>query len=239
MGISNPGWKKCCLILECDSIHEDMNISRSNLVDSERVKLLRELIAKMFQDLEQSSAYLAFRKIPQKRKHVANADALGSKKIALESDTQKWVVWNDPKSGRVVRLAREPENENDTLAILWKLEALEALPFKTFETLGHAGHGPDLIVHFQEDEQSTPDRYATIEAESKFYNYKAHGHISSLYPRVVCWDIGPSPKMRIKPTDKKYKVIAESRNGSQVHVFCLRKMDNIRVLTKSDFEEAA
>jgi len=29
MGISNPGWKKCCLLLECDAIQEDMNISRS------------------------------------------------------------------------------------------------------------------------------------------------------------------------------------------------------------------
>ena len=237
MGISNPGWKKCCLILECDGIHEEMNIARSALVDSESVKLLRELTAKMFQELERSPGYLAFRQIPQKRKHVANAQALGSKKVALESVDQKWVVWKDPQSDRVVRLARVPENENDTLAILWKLEALDALPFKTFETLGHAGKGPDLIVHFQEDEQSSPDRYTTVEAESKFYNYKAHGHTPSLYPRVICWDIGPTPKMRINPTDKKYKVIAESK-GLQVHVFCLRRMDGIQVVTnKAEYED--
>jgi len=47
MGISNPGWKKCCLILECDAIQEDMNISRSALVDSEKVKLLRQLTTQM------------------------------------------------------------------------------------------------------------------------------------------------------------------------------------------------
>ena len=71
-------------------------------------------------------------------------------------------------------LSREPENENDTLAILWKLEALNGLPFKQFQTLGHAGYGPDLIVHFQEDSQSNPERYVSVEVESRFYNYKAH-----------------------------------------------------------------
>jgi len=190
----------------------------------------------MFQELEQSPDYLAFRQIPQKRKHVTNAEALVSKKIALESESQKWVIWKDPKTGHIRRLAREPENENDTLAILWKLEALGALPFKMFETLGHGGHGPDLIVHFQEDDQSAPDRYTSIEAESRFYNYTAHGHTPALYPRVICWDLGSSPKMRIKPTDKKYKLIAEGKN-LHVHVFCIRRMDGIEIVTKSQLDD--
>jgi hypothetical protein len=123
----------------------------------------------------------------------------------------------------------------DTLAILWKLEALGGLPFKQFQTLGHAGYGPDLIVHFQEDNQSNPERYASIEVESRFYNYKAHGHTASLYPRVVCWEIGSSPKMRMRQTDKNYKVIAETKD-LQVHVFCLRKIEGIQVVTKSQLE---
>jgi len=234
MGISNPGWKKCCLVLDCDAIQEDMNISRSGLVDSERAAMLKEVATKMFQELEQSTEYLAFRQIPKKRKTIAGAENLAGKKVALESENQKWVVWK-PKTGKAVFLAREPENENDTLAILWKLEALGGLPFKQFQTLGHAGDGPDLIVHFQEDNQSNPDRYTSIEAESRFYNYTAHGHTPSLYPRVICWDIGSSPKMRIKPTDKAYKVIAESKEF-QVHVFCIRKMDGVQVVTKSQLE---
>ena len=234
MGISNPGWKKCCLILECDAIQEDMNISRSGLVDSERAAMLKELATKMFQELEQAPEYLAFRQIPKKRKTIAGAENLVTKKVALESESQKWVVWK-PKTGKPVLLSREPENENDTLAILWKLEVLGGLPFKQFQTLGHAGDGPDLIVHFQEDNQSNPDRYTSVEVESRFYNYKAHGHTPSLYPRVICWDIGPSPKMRMKPTDKNYKVIAEGKDY-QVHVFCIRKMDGIQVVTKSQLE---
>jgi hypothetical protein len=238
MAISNPGWKKCCLVLECDAIQEDMNISRSGLVDSERAAMLKQLTTKMFEELEQSPAYLVFRQIPKKRKTVAGAENLSAKKIALESENQKWVIWKNPKTGNVSRLAREPENENDTLAILWKLEALGGLPLKQFETLGHAGDGPDLIVHFQEDSQSNPERYVSIEVESRFYNYKAHGHTASLYPRVICWDIGGSPKMRIKQTDKNYKVVAEGKDNFQVHVFCLRKMEGIQVVTKSQLESA-
>ena len=74
------------------------------------------------------------------------------------------------------------------LCLLWKLEALNALPFKRFETLGHAGTGPDLIVHFQEDEQSNPERYVSVEVENKFYNYTLHGHKPSQYPRIICWE---------------------------------------------------
>ena len=237
MGISNPGWKKCCLVLECDGIHEDMNISRSALVDSERVHLLRQMTAKIFQSLESSSEYLAFRQIPKRRKNVATAQTLATKKELLEREDQKWVIWKSPTTGQIHRLVREPENENDLLAILWKLEAIGALPFARFETLGHAGNGPDLIVHFQEDDQSNPERYTSIEIENKFSNFKPHGHTPSLYPRVICWDIGPSPKMRINnQTGKRYKCIAEGK-GVQVPVFCLRKVEGIQVLSRSEIEE--
>ena len=79
-------------------------------------------------------------------------------------------MYQSTDNAKPIILSREPKNENDTLNILWKLEALNALPFKKFQTLGHAGSGPDLIVHFQEDEQSHPDRYTSIEVENKFYN---------------------------------------------------------------------
>jgi hypothetical protein len=43
--------------------------------------------------------------------------------------------------------------------------------------------------------------------------------------------------MRLKPTDKSYKVIAEGKKGNVVHVFCIRKMDGVYVLTKSQIQE--
>lgn len=233
---ARPGADKCCLIVECEQIQEEMNISRSGLVDSEDVDLLKSAVAKIFERIESSDEYLSFRRIQEERKVVAGAELLDSKKQNLESENQRWVVYQSSDLEKPVILSREPENENDTLCILWKLEALSALPFKKFQTLGHAGSGPDLIVHFQEDEQSNPDRYASVEIENKFYNYSLHGHKPAQYPRVICWEIGKTPKVPINKTDKKYK-FTTLKEDVQIHIFSLRLMDKVKVLTKRELSK--
>ncbi len=233
---ANPGQKKCCLIVECDEIQDEMSISRSGLVDSEATDLFRKAVAEIFQKIESSKEHLGFRQVPQERKTQVSAGVLREKKNKLESETQRWVVYQPLESNAPNVLLREPENEMDVLALLWKLEALGALPFAEFRTLGHAGTGPDLIAHFQEDERSHPDRYTSIEVENNFYNYKAHGHRPAQYPRVVCWDIGKTPKMTINKTDKKYKFTAD-KEDFQVHIFALRLMDGIKVLTRKELRK--
>ena len=208
-----------------------MNISRSDLVDSEMTDLFKKAVAGVFAKIESSQKYLEFRQIAKTRKTVSSASKLDDKKRRLESADQKWVICTD-ENGRSVLLGREPENENDTLAILWKLEAIKALPFAKFMTLAHAGDGPDLIVHFQEDNASQPDRYTVVEAERFFYNYKAHGHAPSQYPRVICWDIGAKS---IKTNDTKYpwKKVATA-DGVQVNIFCIRHMHGVKVISRSE-----
>lgn len=231
LSTATPGQDKCCLVVECDALQEDMNISRSDLVGSESREIFKKAVREVFEKIERSKEYLSFRQVPTKRKTVISASALGDKKKKLESDNQRWVVYQRSDSDRPIVLLREPENEYDALAILWKLEALGALPFKEFETLAHAGKGPDLITHFQEDEQSVPERFASVEIENKFSNYKAHGHKPSQYARVITWDISDKPKDRINKTDKRYKLTVD-KEGYQVHVYALRFMDGIRVLPR-------
>jgi len=233
---ARPGVNKCCLIVECDQIQEEMNISRSGLVDSETTDLFRKAVSEIFEKIESSQEYLKFRRIQEERSTIAGAESLKGKKQNLESENQMWVIYQSSESEKPVILSREPENENDILCILWKLEALRALPFKEFQTLGHAGSGPDLIVHFQEDPQSNPDRYTSIEIENKFYNYKIHGHKPSQYPRVICWEIGKTPKITISKTDKKYKHTAV-KEDLQIHIFSIRLMDGIKVLSKKEFSK--
>jgi len=233
---ARPGENKCCFIVECDQMQDEMNISRSGLVDSESADLFRGAVIKIFEKIEASDDYLKFRRIQEERKTIAGAEELETKKQNLESDNQKWVVYQSAAEDKPVILDREPENENDVLCLLWKLEALGALPFKKFQTLGHAGTGPDLIVHFQEDEQSNPDRYTSIEVENKFNNYIAHGHKPAQYPRIICWEIGKTPKIHINKTDKKYKFTA-IKEDLQLHIFSLRLMDNVRVLTRKEIEK--
>jgi len=121
------------------------------------------------------------------------------------------------------------------LNILWKLEAIGGLPFAKFQTLAHAGQGPDLIVHFQEDTQSEPDRYTVVEAERFFYNYKSHGHTPSQYPRVICWDIG-TKSLATEDTSKRHKKVATAK-GVQVNIFCIRYMPNISIVPRREVDE--
>jgi hypothetical protein len=200
---TNPGEKKCCLIVECDKIQEQMNISRSGLVDHPITDLFKREVASILRKIESSQQYLSFRKVSKKRKAIESAGALEDKKRKLESYEQRWVIYTD-KVGNCRLLGREPENEQETLNLLWKLEAIGGLPFAKFQTLAHAGQGPDLIVHFQEDKESQPDRYTVVEAERFFYNYKPHGHTPSQYPRVICWDMG-TKAMRVEDTSKSHK----------------------------------
>ena len=231
---ANPGVKKCCLIVECDEIQEEMNISRSGLVDSAMTDLLKKTVESVFQKIEASQKYLEFRQVATQRKTRASASSLDGKKRKLESPEQRWVVYTDPQ-GHASIVGREPENENDTLALLWKLEAVKALPFARFMTLAHAGDGPDLIVHFQEDRESQPDRYTVVEAERFFYNYKLHGHAPSQYPRVICWDIGRN-SIKVNDTDKRYKKTAVAE-GIQINIFCLRYMPGIAMVSRSEADE--
>ena len=95
-----------------------------------------------------------------------------------------------------------------------------------------------MIVNFQEDKTSEPSRAAVVEVENRFYNYKAHGHTPSQYPRVICWEVGATPKISISKTDKKYKFTAD-KEDFQLHIFAVRMMDAIKVLTKKELRKYA
>lgn len=234
---ANPGRDKCCLVLECDLVQSEMNISRSGLIDSALTLQFRRTVSELLEVLEGSPEYLAFRQLPKERKLEDGAKDLAETKSTIEAEDQNWVVLERPGEDPIV-LVREPENEFETLALVWKLEALGALPFTQFRTLAYPGAagGPDLLVNFQEDNASEPLRAAAVEVESRFYNYKTHGHAPAQFPKVLCWDAPSSGrKVRLAPTPKKYKftVVLEE---CQVHVFILRLMDGIRVYSRKDMK---
>lgn len=60
---ARPGVDKCCLIVECDQIQEEMNISRSGLVDSEMTDIFKKAVSQIFEKIESSQEYLKFRRI--------------------------------------------------------------------------------------------------------------------------------------------------------------------------------
>jgi hypothetical protein len=233
---ARPGEERTCLIVECDAIHDEMNISRSALVDSPKTLDLKKVVAEIFRRIESSPIYLEFRRFPERKKVVKQSDVLVEDKRLIERPDQNWVVFD--KGGELNVLIREPINEAEVNALIWKLETLRALPFETFATLAYigAGQGPDLLVNFQEDKTSEPFRSAIIEVENNFYNYKTHGHTPSQYPKVICWDVPASGrKAKINKTQKAYKFTLTT-DEYQVHIYAIKYMDGIKVISRQELE---
>lgn len=235
LAVANPGVSKCCLVVECDSIQSEMNISRSGLVDSQLTEYFNKLVGDAIHEVEDSQRHRTFRLVPKRRKERKGAKELDKRKEHLEDPQQKWIFWQSNENTKPIRLLREPENETDTLAILWKLEALNALPFATFETLGYSGVGADLVVHFREDEASNPERYATMEVEHRFFNFKKHGHHIPQFPTVICWDINPKPKLSVKPTAKVFKFVVQLEETT-LRIYAMKHMPGISVFSEEDLK---
>ncbi|MBI4465986.1 MAG: hypothetical protein HY656_00975, partial [Acidobacteria bacterium] len=234
---ARPGEERTCLVLECDAIQEEMNISRSGLVDSAKTEELKQIARDIFQRIESSSQYLEFRKLLEKIKSGVQGDTLAEEKRKIEQPDQTWVVFE--KDSKLVVLVREPQSEMEVNAILWKLEALGALPFETFTTLAYIGaaKGPDLLVNFREDKASEPSRATVVEVEKNFYNYKTHGHTPPQYPKVVCWDVPTSGrKAKINKTQKAYKFISPGEEYT-VHIFAIKYMDGIKVMSREELQK--
>lgn len=234
-----PGKGNTCLVVECDHLSSEMNISRSDLVDSAKTVEFKRAMRALFEELETSTAYLdQFRPVKKVRKRREAAEYLAEQKRSLESQDQNWVVLQR-EGERPVLLMREPKNESEVNAIIWKLEALGALPFYQFQSLGYVGarKGPDLLVNFREDQDSEPMRGTIIEIENNFYSYKSHGHYPSQYPKVICWDVPSSGrKVRLNQTSKKYKFTV-NLDEYQVHVFVLKLMEGIRVVSRGELAD--
>lgn len=234
---ANPGIEKTCLVVECDGIHSKMNISRSGLVDSAETDDFTKAVRNLFEKLEKSSAYLEFRQVPKKKKQVASADNLASQKKTIEAEDQNWVIYQ-PQGEIPLVLMREPKNEVEVNGLIWKLETLKALPFTRFQSLAYIGakRGPDLLVNFQEDESSEPNRSTVFEIENNFYSYKSHGHKPSQYPKILCWDAPTSGrKERFEKTSKKFKFTIQMEEY-QLHVFVIKLMDGIQILSRRELK---
>ncbi len=238
LAISNPGEGKCCIIVECDEVQKVMNISRSDLIDDPISNLFKDTVQVLIKRLEDSEEHRAFRSVAIKRKKKKSAEELDERKAKLEKAKQPYVIYEDSETNEAVLLGAEPWSEGDALNILWKLEAMGRLPFDKFQTLHYSPKGPDLVVHFRETETSDTEKYCVIEAERLFTNYKVHEHHPAQFPKVVCWALGKSVKVRIEDTDIRYKKKAMI-DGTEVAIYLLKYMPGIKVLTKDRLEEQA
>lgn len=236
LAISNPGEGKCCIVVECDEVQKVMNISRSDLNDDPITNLFKDTVKRLFKKIEDSEEHRVFRSVAIRRKQKKSAEDLDVRKAKLEKAKQPYVIYEDSETKEAILMGTEPMSEGDALNILWKLEVLGKLPFDKFQTLHYSPKGPDLVVHFRETETSDTEKYCVIEAERLFTNYKLHEHHPPQFPKVICWALGKSVKVRIEDTDIRYKKKAVV-DGTEVAIYMLKYMPGIKVLNKDKLEE--
>jgi len=226
----SPGRAKVCLVADCDQVYSQMNLSRSGLVDSEATVELTDMLRQLAEHLQTSDEYAEFRRMKTKLRRAKQGAAIATDQASIRSDSQNWVVLDRDGAPPLV-LMREPRNETEAAAILWKLESLGALPFEKFQTVGYPGasRNPDLFVNFQEDKGTEATQAALFEAGNTFCSYKHHEDMPSLQPKVICWDLG-GRKTRLGTTDKKYKFTVDG-GGPEVPVYVMKLMDGLSVLS--------
>ena len=88
-----------------------------------------------------------------------------------------------------------PRSEQGAVAVWHKLEALGAVPFQKFVSMGWAGaDGIDAIADFQESAAVPVSTNAPVEYEYEYGNFLKHRHPHEHVKLVACWSLGGNPE---------------------------------------------
>jgi len=217
-------YKFCRFVVECDDIETDIARSR---VASDGIKepLFTAALREAFRKIMETDDYKEWVKYRRELKKKDLAKTLNQRKQELLKPDQRWVFYK----GELIH--KEPDNENDVRALLWKLEALKALPFYYFKTLEHtAQKGIDIIAEYQEKEYSERKLYQAVEVEYILEHYSYHEHVPEQTSLIIAWDS--------KNREKLTKVEGEWRYvwdymGNNLNVILLKYLPGIEVKRKT------
>lgn len=234
--------KFACFVVECDELHEVLTIDRSSTTqDNDILPAFKKACRQAFSELAQREAYNEFQRNRREESRRERAELLSERKEALRTgevgyvylDTSILEGGSDEGRSEEHLLHRVPSGENDTLSLLWKLEALDALPFQQFTTLEHtANKGIDTIVNYQIDDMSEPNEFVACEIESKFENFERHGHYPGQSSLIVCWEI-EHPNVDKLEQVNEYRYRATFGEHS-IEVFEIQNMPGIGVRNSLD-----
>lgn len=169
-------------VVECEDV--DTNIARSEInADGIKDVLFTKALIKAYRKVKDSDDYKEWVKHRRDLRKKELSISLNKRKKTLTSKEQKWVYY---KSDLV---HKEPNNEHDLLALLWKLEGLKALPLHVFKSLEHTNKkGIDIIADYQETDISEMKLFQSIEAEHILENYENHDHVPEQTSLIIAWD---------------------------------------------------
>jgi len=131
------------------------------------------------------------------------------------------VYWKDHVVGCV------PQSELATVALISKLEGMDALPFARYDSLAWASHeGIDAIVDLQFKPNDALMSFVPVEYEFFFANFIIHGHPIQHAKLIICWDDNNDGRLTdgSEPWLRNYTV-----GGVTAPVLILRRLPGITV----------
>jgi hypothetical protein len=190
----------CSFVVECDAIESRLNLDRSNISNQHGedpvVKSFRKLTAACFDALVARPECIDFFQRQRREDEMNKAAVVRKRQAKLTSSDQEYVCLTRNGCNRVIHKVPD-RSEHDTLALFWKLEALDMLPFAKFITWEHTKQeGIDVIASFQIDDESSLENFVPVEFEFKFENYILHGHNPKQTACIVCWTTEKAKKLR-------------------------------------------
>ncbi len=216
-------YRFCRFVVECDDI--DTDIARSRIVsDGVREPLFTVALRECFRNVMDTDDYKEWVRYRRELKRKDLGVTLNQRKDALSGREQKWVFYE----GQLVH--KEPDNEQDVRALLWKLEGLKALPFYYFRTLEHtAQKGIDIIAEYQEKDFSEKKLFQAIEVEHMLENYSDHDHVPEQTSLIIAWDSKNRDKLTVVEGEWKY---VWGYIGQNLNVVLLKYLPSIEVKVK-------
>lgn len=216
-------YKFCRFVVECDELFDHMDFARLSYQSASGAAQVAETFEKLlkecFNELADRSEWKKFLREREHQQQLAKRISLDERKETLKTAEQKFVFLKE--TGRLIR--RLPDNEHDTLALLWKLEGAKAIPIDFFESVEHtASEGIDMLANFRIRPDGDTQQIVPVEVEYTFENFFDHGHNPNQTGAIICWSVedaeNPSLEqsdlhylMFYKSTDKKIPILIMSR----------------------------
>lgn len=217
-------YKFCRFVVECDDVETD--IARSRIVsDGIKEPLFTAALREAYRKVMETEDYKEWVKYRRDLKRKDLGETLNQRKDDLQKREQKWVFYSKEL------IHKEPNNEQDVRALLWKLEGMKALPFHYFRTLEHtAQKGIDVIAEYQEKDFSEKKLYQAVEVEHILENYADHDHVPEQTSLIIAWD--SKNRDRLTKVEGEWKYVWEYDAGNNLNVILLKYLSNIEVKTR-------
>ncbi len=223
-------YKFCRFVIECDALFDQMDFARGSYQSEGNIGTAFEKLARgCFNELNQHPEWRVFLRELERDRQIKSRESLDERKKRLMSPQQKYVFLK--ANGRL--LHREPSNEHDTLALLWKIEGANAFPVSCFESLEHTSmEGIDILANLRLRPDGDTQQLIPVEVEDTFEEFIGHGHNPNHTGAIICWRVDDPDDSALEQSDLSYLMFYKA-GDRRLPVLVLSRFPTIEVRAKA------